>query len=100
MKLTRRNLMIGSGAVLAATAGVAMWNNARTRYYHGPVSDHFDGLRFYDPHGSPPNSLAKLMRGGATRARAPGPVWAGSPLSDRPPQRVDGATWRLSFVGH
>ena len=28
------------------------------RYYDGPVSDHFDGTRFFDPHSSPPKSLA------------------------------------------
>jgi L-ascorbate metabolism protein UlaG (beta-lactamase superfamily) len=64
------------------------------------VSDHFDGVRFFDPHGSPPNSLLQLMRWQATRQRVPWPAWAASPFSDRPPQRVDGPTWRLTFVGH
>src|SRR5271170_2608857 len=37
-----------------------------SRYYHGPVSDHFDGERFFD----------------------------------RPPARVEGAIWRICYVGH
>src|SRR5271170_8420827 len=37
-------------------------------YYTGPVSDHFDGERFFDPHGSP--------------------------------ARVEGASLRVSYVGH
>ena len=34
----------------------------RSRYYNGPVSDHFDGTRFYDPAGAPPRSRADLLR--------------------------------------
>src|SRR5262245_62334059 len=100
MKLSRRRLIAGSGAVLAAMGGVAMWTTSRMRYYDGPMSDHFDGLRFFDPNGAPPNSLMGLLRFLATRERAPWPAWAASPFSDRPPSRVDRATWRLAFVGH
>ena len=32
------------------------------RYYDGPVSDHFDGTRFFDAHSSPPKSIATLLR--------------------------------------
>ena len=28
------------------------------------------------------------------------PEWAPSPYNDRPPARVDGPEWRISFVGH
>ena len=34
----------------------------RSRYYNGPVSDHFDGVRFFDPAGAPPRSRADLLR--------------------------------------
>ena len=30
--------------------------------YDGPVSDHFDGLHFFDPDGSPPKSLGEVLR--------------------------------------
>ena len=56
------------------------------RYYDGPVSDHFDGTRFFDPHGSPPKSLATLLRWYCGREKAEWPAWAPSPYSDRPPR--------------
>ncbi len=75
-----------------------------SRYYHGPVSDHFDGERFFNPHGVPPRSRHDLLRWFVDRrlsgTRAKWPAWAPSPYSDRPPARVEGAALRLSYVGH
>jgi L-ascorbate metabolism protein UlaG (beta-lactamase superfamily) len=75
-----------------------------SRYYSGPVSDHFDGERFFDPHGVPPRSRRELNRWLVDRywrgTRANWPVWAPSPYADRPPPRVDGAGCRISYVGH
>jgi len=75
-----------------------------SRYYHGPVSDHFDGERFFNPHGAPPRSRHDLLRWFVDRrfrgTRAKWPAWAPSPYSDRPPARVEGAALRLSYVGH
>ena len=70
--------------------------------YDGPVSDHFDGERFFDPDGSPPKSLAEVLswQFGGGRKRARWPDWAPSPHADAPPPRVSGDTVRLSFVGH
>jgi L-ascorbate metabolism protein UlaG (beta-lactamase superfamily) len=73
-----------------------------SRYYHGPVSDHFDGERFFDPDGAPPKSRRDLLRWHRLRraTRAKWPSWAPSPYNDRPPPRVEGAICRLSYVGH
>jgi len=51
------------------------------RTYEGPVSDHSDGARFYDPDGSPPKSLGEVLRWqfGPDRRRQPWPEWAPSP---------------------
>ncbi|WP_249132612.1 MULTISPECIES: MBL fold metallo-hydrolase [unclassified Bradyrhizobium] len=70
--------------------------------YEGPVSDHFDGLHFFDPDGAPPKSLGELLRWqfGDRRQRAVWPEWAPSPYADTPPARVDGDKVRLCFVGH
>lgn len=70
--------------------------------YDGPVSDHFDGLHFFDPDGSPPKSLGEVLRWqfGGRRQRAVWPEWAPSPYADTPPPRVDGGGVRLCFVGH
>ena len=70
--------------------------------YDGPVSDHFDGLHFFDPDGSPPKSLGEVLRWqfGSGRKRENWPEWVPSPYADTPPPRVDGGKVRLSFVGH
>jgi L-ascorbate metabolism protein UlaG (beta-lactamase superfamily) len=73
-----------------------------SRYYHGPISDHFDGERFFDPNGAPPKSRRDLLRWHRLRraTRAKWPSWAPSPYNDRPPPRVEGAVCRISYVGH
>src|SRR5271154_805873 len=75
-----------------------------SRYYHGPVSDHFDGEHFFDPDGAPPRGRPDLGRWLVDRywrgTKAKWPAWAPSPYADRPPARVEGADWRISYVGH
>jgi L-ascorbate metabolism protein UlaG (beta-lactamase superfamily) len=75
-----------------------------SRYYHGPVSDHFDGERFFDRNGAAPKSRRELLRwrfGRQSRAlRAKWPAWAPSPFADRPPARVEGTGLRVCYVGH
>jgi L-ascorbate metabolism protein UlaG (beta-lactamase superfamily) len=75
-----------------------------SRYYTGPVSDHFDGLRFFDPHGASPKNRRDLLRWMVGRRwRAPKsawPAWAPSPYTDRPPARVQGTAWRIAYIGH
>jgi len=75
-----------------------------SRYYNGPVSDHFDGARFFDPHGAPPRSRRDLLRWFVDRhwraTKSKWPAWAPSPYADRPPARINGAAWRISYVGH
>ena len=70
--------------------------------YDGPVSDHFDGLHFFDPDGSPPKSLRAVLNWqfGGRSQRATWPDWAPSGCADTPPPRVDGDKVRFSFVGH
>ncbi len=73
-------------------------------YYRGPISDHFDGLRFFDPHGVPARSRRDLLRWFVDRrwrrTRAKWPDWAPSPYLDRPPARLEGPAWRISYIGH
>jgi L-ascorbate metabolism protein UlaG (beta-lactamase superfamily) len=70
------------------------------RNYEGPVSDHFDGRRFFDPDGSPLKSISEVLRWLYGRQRQPWPDWAPSPYADTPPPRVTGDKVRLAFVGH
>jgi L-ascorbate metabolism protein UlaG (beta-lactamase superfamily) len=86
---------------LAATALAGVTGRAAvTRYYDGPISDHFDGTHFYDPHGAPPKGFVDLARWWGSRGGEPWPQWAPSPFVDRPPARVEGETLRISYVGH
>ncbi|MGB8401076.1 MBL fold metallo-hydrolase [Bradyrhizobium sp.] len=101
MKITRRRAL-GLLAGLTAAIGLpSAWIN-RMKTYDGPVSDHFDGLRFFDPDGVPPKSLAQVFswQFGSGRQRASWPESAPSPHADTPPARIDGGKVRLSFVGH
>lgn len=69
-------------------------------FYDGPVSDHFDGERFFDPDGVSPKRIIDVLRWQFSRKPTPWPEQAPSPFADTPPPRVDGDRVRLSFVGH
>jgi L-ascorbate metabolism protein UlaG (beta-lactamase superfamily) len=101
MTITRRRLL-GFLTGLGVAVGVPSFWLSRMKTYSGPVSDHFDGERFFDPEGVPPKSLVQVLRWqfGRGRKRATWPAWAPSPHADTPPARVEGKTVRLSFVGH
>src|SRR5882672_5336230 len=79
MNITRRGLLgLLSGA--AAALGVpSIWAYSM-KTYDGPVSDHFDGTRFFDPDGVPPKSLGEVLRWqfGPGRERQAWPEWAPS----------------------
>ena len=100
MPLTRRHLSAGI-ASLAATAGLGAGARAHVaRYHDGPESDHFDGVRFFDPNGAPPNSRIDFLRWQLSGGRAKWPDWMPGAAPDRPPPRVDDSRWRIAFVGH
>ena len=101
MGISRRRVL-GVLAGAAAAVGVPSVWIYRMKTYSGPVSDHFDGMRFLDPDGSPPKSLGEVLRWqfGPDRQRQAWPVWVPSEHADTPPPRVSGGKLRLSFVGH
>jgi L-ascorbate metabolism protein UlaG (beta-lactamase superfamily) len=67
----------------------------------GPVSDHFDGTRFFNPGGDGPRSFLQLARWQLTERREAWPDAFPSPFPpDRPPRRVEGRALRVAFVGH
>ena len=96
----RQILKIASlgAASLTASAFAPLTGNP---YYQGPVSDHFDGTRFFNP-GRPWNkSRLDLLRWQmASEGKEPWPESVPSPYRDKPPARVDGASARIGFVGH
>lgn len=70
------------------------------RYYHGPVSDHFNGTHFFTPGVPPPRGGLDLLRWQLGEQKAEWPDTYPSPHRDRPPARVHGASLRVSYVGH
>lgn len=70
-------------------------------YYTGPVSDHFDGKRFFNPEGVEPGGMRDLLKWqtNGKRARWPKRV-AHAPASTPLRQRVDGADLRVTMIGH
>jgi L-ascorbate metabolism protein UlaG (beta-lactamase superfamily) len=99
VSLTRRRLL-ALFAGLAATTGLSAFWASRMRYYEGPVSDHFDGTRFFDPDGSQLKSFWYFLKWQLTPGRPQWPQRAPSPYADTPPSRVGADKIRFSFVGH
>ena len=100
MGISRRRMIASLGALTAVGAAGLGVRSALQRYYDGPLSDHFDGIHFFDQHGSQPKKLSDLLWWYTHRGATKWPEWAPSPYSDRPPRRVDGGALRVSFVGH
>ena len=99
MSITRRRFF-GLFAGLATLLGGSAFGASQMKTYDGPLSDHFDGLHFFDPDGAPPRGAWDLLRWRVTQKPARWPQHAPSGFSDTPPPRVAGARARLSFVGH
>ena len=71
MSLTRRRFLTVLAGAAAAIGVPSAWMS-RMKTYDGPISDHFDGLNFFDPDGVPPKSLGEVLRWqfGSGRQRA------------------------------
>lgn len=83
--------------LLAALAGA--WA-AQRPYHHGPVSAHFDGLRFSLPGRSISKGLWAVLRWKAGSEPAVWPDQVPVAQYDQPPARVYGEELRVSYVGH
>ncbi len=88
--------LAGAAATLGLGAREAMAGN---RYYSGPVSDHFDGTRFFNPGGTAPRGGLDLLRWqfGGGRALWPEAVENAAGTA-APPARVEDL--RVTAVGH
>ena len=62
--LTRRRLgaLLGAVPVLAALPWLSGCSSSRAARHAGPVSDHFDGERFFNPGGAEPRGFMDLAR--------------------------------------
>ena len=70
-------------------------------YYSGPVSDHFDGTRFFNPDGVEPGNARALLKWQLLNRRTKWPQRIESPfLPIVPEARVLGDGLRVTMVGH
>ena len=100
---SRRRLMRMLMGLAAATAGgwAVVSGGRPNRYYTGPPSDHFDGMRFYNPGGPRPKGPGAFLKWQFGDSGEAWPARFASPFpQDRPPARFDGAGARIVFVGH
>ena len=70
-------------------------------YYQGPVTDHFDGRRFFNPGAAEPRRVdpRRYLNRWVSGERAPWPDQV--PVRPAvPPRRVDGAEMRVTWIGH
>lgn len=68
-------------------------------YYTGPLSDHFDGKRFFNPWKRRYHSLWTFLRWRLSAHPKPWPNQVNC-LRDTPPPEVEDSKLRISFVGH
>lgn len=101
--MDRRRLFQVAGAtgVTAALGGLLAARAKANPYYEGPLSDHFNGRRFFMP-GKPPREggFGSFLKWQLDAERTAWPDSAPSPHRDVPPARVAGRTVRASLVGH
>ncbi|MCA3643932.1 MAG: MBL fold metallo-hydrolase [Methylobacterium sp.] len=98
----RRFFKFLAGAAVVAGGVTAIFRPARANsYYSGPVSDHFDGQRFFLPGGDGPRSFRDFLRWQFGEKAAEWPASFPSPHpADMPPAKVEGDRLRVSFIGH
>lgn len=100
--MTRRSLLLLSGAALAAgTALFASRAAAGNRYYSGPVSDHFDGTSFFNPNGTPPGGFMDLLRWQFNGEKQKWPETFPSPFAGaKPLKQVAPEKLVITYIGH
>ncbi|HWA35278.1 MAG TPA: MBL fold metallo-hydrolase [Cyclobacteriaceae bacterium] len=67
--------------------------------YQGPVSDHFDGKKFFTPGGRPAHGLSGVLKWMRTRKNNPWTPQMNLTHGAKPPERV-GRGARITFVNH
>lgn len=102
-RISRRAVLKSVAAVGAAVAGglgLTALSRPANAYYAGPISDHFDGVVFYNAGARPPRGFENFLKLYITERweRWPDRVETGPP--DVPPPRVEGPRARIAFVGH
>lgn len=70
------------------------------RYYKGPISDHFDGIRFFNPGFDDDKKASDIAKWRREAQRAIWPVAVENKPYAKPVARVEGDAMRVTFIGH
>lgn len=99
---TRRRLLFGgiAGMLGLGALGTGLFSRAANAYYQGPVSDHFDGVTFFNPGGREPRGLASVARLYVGESWSRWPEHRPLPAREVPPREVAGPAARVTFIGH
>lgn len=73
---------------------------ARNKYYHGPVSDHFDGTLFFGPAAPADKGRDELLKLTTRTRYARWPRRVIDPPAATPPRQVTGSGLRVTAIGH
>jgi L-ascorbate metabolism protein UlaG (beta-lactamase superfamily) len=68
-------------------------------YHQGPVSDHFDGKKFFNPWDPMPDRFIDFLKWRLTADRGPWPEKV-EVIQSKPPEHVLGTDLRVTYVGH
>lgn len=94
--------LIPSRATTAMGAGASVEvSKKKSRYYQGPVTDHFNGERFFNPwEKGPTKTFFDFLKYRVNAERAVWPETFPIPHFDKPPERNDHNSYRVSYIGH
>jgi len=67
--------------------------------YQGPVTDHFDGKKFFTPGGKPANGLIDVLKWMIRRKQGPWKKISSTRSGNKPALRVEGG-YCITFVNH
>jgi len=97
--LTRCTLLLAGLVLLVIVLGYAVGCALSGPGYQGPVSDHFDGKRFFNQAAIRHRSFGEFLRW--MWHRQPGAwTWIDAPPGPPPPPRVGPGRMRVTFVNH
>lgn len=102
--MNRRRFLKTGAAVAGVTSLLGVGHalaRSGNRYYQGPVSDHFDGTRFFNPNGAEPSGMTDFLRWQFGGGKSDWPdAWPDTAIKAVPDQRVSGSTLRVTMIGH
>lgn len=69
-------------------------------YYSGPVSDHFDGKKFFNPGKERKKGFLNFLKWKLTANKIAWPEKKENKFSAKPPSRVEGDKMLVTYIGH